>query len=87
MIDTGSPPSGREYRSFLASRPDAAEDDAVALVIEAAAATGARAHIVHVSSATVLERLVASFIDGAPATAQLPSEATPLFQRVTAALA
>lgn len=35
----------------------------------------------------VLERLVASFIDGAPATPQLPPEATPLFQRVTAALA
>ena len=35
----------------------------------------------------VLERLVASFIDGAPATPHLPPEATPLLQRVTAALA
>lgn len=35
----------------------------------------------------VLDRLLASFLDGAPATSQLPSEATPLFQRVVASLA
>ena len=34
----------------------------------------------------VLERLLASFIDGAPATSQLPRESTPLFQRVVASL-
>jgi len=70
VIDAGPAPSGREYRSFLASRPDAAEDDAVALVIDAAAATGARAHIVHVSSATVLARLVEAKRAGIPVTAE-----------------
>lgn len=34
----------------------------------------------------VLERLLASFVGGASATASLPPEATPLFQRVTQAL-
>ncbi|UCZ58530.1 allantoinase AllB [Mycolicibacterium phocaicum] len=70
VIDAGSLPSGREYRSFLASRPDAAEDDAAALVIDVAAATGARAHIVHVSSATVLVRLAAAKRAGIPVTAE-----------------
>ena len=70
VIDAGPLPSGREYRSFLASRPDAAEDDAAALVIDAAAATGARAHIVHVSSATVLVRLAEAKRAGIPVTAE-----------------
>ena len=54
VIDASPRPSGRGYASFLESRPDAAEEDAVALVVETAAATGARAHVVHVSSARVL---------------------------------
>lgn len=70
VIDAGPVPAGRAYRSFLASRPEAAEDDAVALVIDAAAATGARAHIVHVSSATVLARLVEAKRAGIPVTAE-----------------
>ncbi|MFL0174884.1 allantoinase AllB [Mycobacterium sp. SMC-13] len=70
VIDAGPLPSGREYRSFLASRPDAAEDDAAASVIDAAAATGARAHIVHVSSATVLVRLAEAKRAGIPVTAE-----------------
>ena len=48
---------GRGYASFLDSRPDAAEEDAVALVVDTAAETGARAHVVHVSSARVLPLL------------------------------
>ena len=40
-----------KYATYLASRPPAAEHEAVALVIELAEITGARVHIVHVSSA------------------------------------
>jgi len=40
-----------KYATYLASRPAAAEHEAVALVIELAEITGARVHIVHVSSA------------------------------------
>jgi len=57
IIEDSAPPSGRRYVSFLSSRPDASEEDAVALVIDAAADTGARVHVVHVSSARVLPML------------------------------
>ncbi len=42
---------GTAYERFLASRPDAAEERAVALVVETARATGGRAHVVHLSAA------------------------------------
>jgi allantoinase len=43
------------YRRYLASRPPAAEDEAIALVAEVARRSGARAHIVHLSSAGGLD--------------------------------
>jgi allantoinase len=43
--------SGRDFGAFVASRPPAAERRAIEKVISAAAATGARAHIVHLSAA------------------------------------
>jgi allantoinase len=61
---------GRDYASFVDSRPDAAEEDAVALVVETAAATGARAHVVHVSSARVLALLADAKRSGVPVTAE-----------------
>ncbi len=45
------PASGRDFGSFVASRPPVAERRAIEKVIAAAAATGARAHIVHLSAA------------------------------------
>jgi allantoinase len=45
------PASGRDFGSFVASRPPAAERRAIETVIGAAAATGGRAHIVHLSAA------------------------------------
>jgi allantoinase len=45
------PVSGRDFASFVASRPPVAERRAIEKVIAAAAATGARAHIVHLSAA------------------------------------
>ena len=43
--------SGRDFGAFLASRPPKAERRAIEKVIAAAAGTGARAHIVHLSAA------------------------------------
>jgi allantoinase len=43
--------SGRDFGAFVASRPPAAERRAIEKVVAAAAATGARAHIVHLSAA------------------------------------
>jgi allantoinase len=70
VIGDGTRPYGRGYRSFLESRPDAAEEDAVGLVLEAAAATGARAHIVHVSSSRVLPLLAEAKRSGVAVTAE-----------------
>lgn len=49
LRDLGHAP--RDYREFLASRPDAAEAAAIALAGEMARATGCRFHVLHVSSA------------------------------------
>lgn len=43
--------SGRDFGSFVASRPPASERRAIEKVVSAAAATGGRAHIVHLSAA------------------------------------
>ena len=63
-------PPGRDYAGFLASRPPAAETRAVAGLIDAARATGARVHVVHVSSAAVLPLLRAAVADGVRITAE-----------------
>jgi allantoinase len=44
-------PMGGRYDDFLASRPPVSERRAIETVVRAAAATGARAHIVHLSAA------------------------------------
>ncbi|MEO5815001.1 MAG: allantoinase AllB [Gemmatimonadaceae bacterium] len=55
-------PSGapRHYATYLASRPDSAETEAVALVIRLAAEFGARVHIVHLSSERSLPLIAAA---------------------------
>ena len=45
------PASGPDYWSFVASRPPRAERRAIETVVSAAAATGGRAHVVHLSAA------------------------------------
>lgn len=55
---------GRRYRDFLASRPSRAEDAAIARVIEAAAATGCRVHILHLASSDALAMIEAARRDG-----------------------
>jgi allantoinase len=70
-VITHSPsPVGRAYPSFLASRPDDAEQKAVALVLDTARATGARMHVVHVSSARVLPEIAAAKRAGVAVTAE-----------------
>ena len=41
---------GSSYAAFLESRPDAAEERAIGLVVGTAASTGGRAHVVHLSA-------------------------------------
>ncbi len=47
----------RRYANYLASHPDAAETEAVALIIRLAEEFGTRVHIVHVSSAATIPLL------------------------------
>lgn len=53
-LENLSPSEAREYSRYLASRPKAAEDLAIEMVIRLAMKHGARAHIVHLSSSTAL---------------------------------
>ncbi len=57
-IETAPHRGGRDYADFLASRPAAAEDTAIADVIRLAEATGAASHILHLSNANSLARIV-----------------------------
>ena len=54
-----SEPAGdtRLYSSYLASRPRASEDEAIALLARLCRETGARVHVVHLSSADALPLL------------------------------
>jgi allantoinase len=61
---------GTAYADFVASRPDAAEDAAIARVIDVVRRTGVRAHILHLSSARVLPRLAAARAEGLPVTVE-----------------
>jgi allantoinase len=69
-IDQAPSPEGAHYASFLASRPRGAENLAVAEVIERARWTGARAHVLHVSSSDVLPMLATARRDGVRITAE-----------------
>ena len=63
-------PSSPHYADFLASRPPAAEERAIDAVIAAARQTGARVHILHVSSAEAVARIGAARRDGVRITAE-----------------
>jgi allantoinase len=69
-IDEATAPQGASYRAFLDSRPRAAEDEAVAQVVDLARTTGCRVHILHVSSADVLTSIANARNDGVRITAE-----------------
>jgi len=64
------PASGRDFGLFVASRPPAAERRAIEKVIAAAAATGARAHIVHLSAADCVAMIAGAKAAGIRLTAE-----------------
>jgi len=61
---------GRRYADFLASRPRAAEDTAIAGLLELAEQTGARVHVLHLSSADALPMIARAKAAGLPITAE-----------------
>jgi allantoinase len=58
------------YETYLRTRPRAAEDAAIELLAGVCRRTGARIHIVHLSSATALPILAAARQEGLPLTAE-----------------
>jgi len=56
----------RSYATYLASRPNAAEDEAIALLIRLCVEYGVRTHIVHLSSANSVEPIAAARAAGLP---------------------
>lgn len=58
------------YATYLRSRPNAAEDAAIALLLRVCRDTGARIHVVHLSSASALSLLAAARKEQLPLTAE-----------------
>lgn len=63
-IDRAPSAEGDQYQRFLHSRPRGAENIAIAEVIERARWTGARAHILHLSSSDALPMIASAKRDG-----------------------
>ena len=70
VLDAHGNEGGRDYHRFVESRPDAAELTAIQNVIDAVRRTGARAHILHLSSAAALPLLRAARAEGLPITVE-----------------
>ena len=79
-IDNAPHEGGPEYAKFLASRPRGAENTAIAGVIERARRTGARAHILHLSSSDALPMIADARRDGV----RLTVETCPHYLTLTA---
>lgn len=60
----------RKYQTYLASRPRAAEDEAVAMIIELSRKHRCPAHIVHLSSASAIPLLAKAQAEGVPVTSE-----------------
>lgn len=63
LADAPAPPS-RAYADFLLSRPDEAETAAIQQVIDGARETGARVHVLHLSSARALDLIANARAEG-----------------------
>jgi allantoinase len=63
-------PPGRDYQGFLRSRPPAAEQRAIGTLLGLAERTGARVHVLHLSSAAALPALTAARQRGVRVTAE-----------------
>lgn len=79
-IDRAVSPHGEDYDGFLRSRPRGAENLAIAQVIELARWTGARVHILHLSSSDALPMIRSARRDGV----QLTVETCPHYLFFTA---
>jgi len=70
VLDAHANAGGVDYRRFVDSRPDEGETTAIERVIAGVRRTGARAHILHLSSAMALPALRAARAEGLPITVE-----------------
>ncbi len=70
LIAAAPEPGGPSYEVYLRSRPAAAEDRAIARVLDAARETGGRVHVLHLSSAGALAQLRAARAEGIDVTVE-----------------
>ena len=70
VLDAHANDGGTDYHLFVESRPDEAETTAIDRVIAGVRRTGARAHILHLSSAKALPALRAARAEGLPITVE-----------------
>jgi len=70
VLDAHANHGGTSYAAFVESRPDEAETTAIDRVIAGVRRTGARAHILHLSSAAALPALRAARAEGLPITVE-----------------
>jgi allantoinase len=70
VVDAGNHGIDASYRSFLASRPPAAETTAIEHLLQATRETGCRTHIVHLSAASAIPAVAAARAEGLPLTVE-----------------
>ncbi|RPF20631.1 allantoinase AllB [Myceligenerans xiligouense] len=70
VLAAAARPPSSAYADFLLSRPDDAETTAVARLLDVVRETGTRTHVLHVSSARVLDLLARAKGEGLPVTAE-----------------
>lgn len=70
VLDAHPGPGGLHYGDFMASRPPEAELTAIQRVVDGVRRTGARAHILHLSSAAALPLLASARQEGLPITVE-----------------
>ncbi|WP_185996386.1 allantoinase AllB [Nocardioides campestrisoli] len=70
VLDRAPARPGPAYADFLASRPDEAETAAIAQVVRTARETGARVHLLHLSSARALDLVADAKAEGLALTAE-----------------
>jgi allantoinase len=70
LIAGAPPPHGTSYAGFVASRPQAAEDRAIERLIDLARLSGARLHVLHLSSASALPLLENARAEGVDISAE-----------------
>lgn len=64
VLEAAPHPPSRAYADFLLSRPDAAEVAAISRVLDGARETGARVHVLHLSSARALDAIADARAEG-----------------------